>query len=158
MLYVINMKCTLWSILELIGSVTRTRVLYCQILFNSCWAGDWQSNWLHWILSLKKTCVFFTSLLGSVFYAWTLLLLSGCQLWFLHSCVCLIGFSYLIQCFITDQCFITVLSWQLDNCLTTFFPVNSGPLSFTGCKKALKCCPQFMPLGSSLPGPSSIYL
>lgn len=152
--YVIDIKGTLWSMLELIGSVTRTRVLSCQILFNSRWAGVcFESNWLHCFLTMVVH-------ISRVFYNrfCFLHLVQGCQLWFLLFCVCLIEFSYLIQCFITDQCFITVLSWQLDNCLTTFFPVNSGPLRFTGCKKALKFCPQFTPLGSRLPGLSSIYL
>lgn len=137
--------------LGLIGSVTRTRVLWCQILFNSCWAGDWQSGCCTecYVFSKNSGGVYFTSLLGSVFYTWTLLQLQGCQLWFLFFCVCLIEFSYLIQCFITDQCFITVLSWPLDNCLTTFFLLTVDPWGLLGVKKkALKCCPQFTPLGS----------
>ncbi len=124
--------------LGLIGSVTRTRVLCCQILFNSCWAGDWQSDCCTeccLFFSKNSGCACFTSLLGSVFYTWTLLQLQGCQLWFLFFCVCLIGFSCLIQCFITDQCFITVLSRPLDNCLTTFFLLTVDPWGLQGVKK-----------------------
>lgn len=77
----------------------------------------------------------FCSVLASVLYTWSLYRLRRCQLWFLFLCVGCIEFLYLIQCFITDQCFITVLSWQLNNCLTTFVPDKRVLLRFTGCKK-----------------------
>lgn len=127
--------------LRLIGSATWTTVLSCQIVFNSCWAGvGFESNWLHWkpfffFLPLNSGSVYFTSLLDSVFYTWTLFQQRGCQLWFLFSCVRLIVFLYLIQCFITDQCFITVLSWQLSNCLTAFFLLTVDPWGLLGIKK-----------------------
>lgn len=56
-----------------------------------------------------------------------------CQLWFLLLSLGFIEFFYLIHCFITEQCFITVLSWQLNNRLTSFFPRE--PKRFTTCKK-----------------------
>lgn len=95
----------------------------CHMLLNSCWAGvGLESNWLHSMPLVPITQVgYFTSVLGSVLYTWTPLQLQRCQFWFLFFCACLAEFLYLIQCFITDQCFITVLSWQLNNCLTTFF-------------------------------------
>lgn len=156
----INIKHTLWSMLELIGSVTRTRVLSCQMLLNSCWANDWQSNWLHRILSfffLTSGCVYFTALFS------TLELCFGCgdvSFSFPFSVyLCMSYWVFLLNSVFHHwsmfyHCFILTIG-KLPN---HFFPVNSGPLRVTGCKKALKCCPQFTPLGSSLPGPGSIYL
>lgn len=93
MLYVINSKCSLWSILELIGSVKRTRVLYCQILFNSCCAGDRQSDWLHRLNTLVCVCAS-----GFIFYSWCLF-----HLWLIFPfSITVIWFSFLIHC---DLCF-----------------------------------------------------
>lgn len=78
-----------------------------------------------------------------------------CQLWFLFLCVGFIEFLYLIQCFITDQCFITVLSWQLNNCLTTFFLLTVDPWGLLGVKKLWKAAHNLclLDLACSVPAP-----
>lgn len=131
MLYVIDIKCSLWSILKLIGSVTRTRVLHCQILFNSCCAGDRQSC----------TVCACNSLLFRV--------------WFSFSDDCFISDSFYhipYVFFFSSVIVIYVLVWQLDNSLSAFLPVSS-PLSIAQYKITLKYCPVFMSLGSRLPAP-----
>lgn len=143
--------------LGLIGSVTGTRVLSCQILFNSRWVGVcFESNWLLFPL-LNYGCVYI-SLVFSVFYTWTLFQLQRCQPWFLL----FLSTSYWVfllnsgfhQWSMFYHCFILTIG-QLPY---HSFPLTVDPWGLLGVKKALKCCPQFTPLGSSLPGLGSIYL
>lgn len=138
MLYVINIKCSLWSILKLIGSVTRTRVLYCQILFNSCCAGDRQSYWLQRTLWRVCLCVGtdFTFISGWIFFLWSLF-----HLWLIP--LYLLFVFFLIYC---DLCFSVTTQQQ------SVFPVSRGPLSIAQYKITLEYCPVFMPLGSRLAG------
>lgn len=125
--------------LELIGSVRGTRVLLSDTAEQplSCWltVDVAALNTVFFSFFTLRLCIFHFSFR----LCFLRLKLQRCQHHLLFFCARLIEFSYLIQCFIIDQCFITVLSWQLDNCLTTyFFLVTVDPRGLPGIKKSLE--------------------
>lgn len=128
-LHVINIKGTLWSMLGLIGSVTRTAELSCQILLNSCLAALslTGSSFLFLYIYLYYTC-----LLGSI---WTLFQLPGCQLWFLFF-LCTSYWVFLLNSLFHHwsmfyHCFILTIG-QLPNRL---FPLTVDPWGLQCVKK-----------------------
>lgn len=128
-LHVIDIKCTMWSMLELIGS---------GIVFNRQWAGVClQSDWLyrrllftHLLLRLcilhlcfSFSFVHLNSLSAAVMSALISLLLCASYCVFVANSV----FHHWSMFY---QRFILTIE-QLPECF--FFSVNSGPLRFTGC-------------------------
>lgn len=134
----------------------------CHMLLNSCWAGvGVESNLLHWTLRVPihysgwvfHLCFRFGFVhLNSTWAAEMSVLIS---LFLCMSCWVFVLNSVFHHWSMFYQCFILTIE-QLPN---HFFLLTVDPWGLLGVKKkALICCLQFMPFGSSLLGPSSIYL